>query len=241
MYPPIRQISDVTYEEVRDWFRLCNNPNDQELQSMEEIRMPDDLGERAYSQIQIRDTMLTGLVRHLTLIQNAINVGSGPVNEASVRMILDALLIHAHEIALSRRSPHGQHIAIQKEKMWGIKIGPTESDSGLLELRGRPAYACWYGSVEETELNIVIFEAKASGECGLAQCLAYMGMWFIILLQLVKSNLYPGIVHQKRKDAEKRDCTVYGVCYSHVLLAFLKIDNQSRLSSLRIVYLVSSG
>ena len=78
------------------------------------------------------------------------------------------------EIATSTRNRHAQNLHLHTERSCGVGVPRTPIDEAF-ELYSRPDYAFWYGGVEETELNVVVVEAKAEGESGLNQMFGLYG------------------------------------------------------------------
>jgi len=99
-------------------------------------------------------------------------------------------------------------------------------------LTGFADYSLWYDEPKTMGTNLVVVEAKRSGNAGSgeAQCLAYMGrlnsqegMKFDSVLSLIVL----AIVHDIRKLAHKRHKVIYGICTDGAQYQFLRIDNNS--------------
>lgn len=83
------------------------------------------------------------------------------LSEAAIRMILDPVISKAHEIAMRDQPHHSRFITLRTGGSYPFLLS-----------------ACWYGAVQETELSLVIFEAKSNQVTIVPErCLAYMGMW----------------------------------------------------------------
>ncbi|KAJ5096704.1 hypothetical protein N7456_007425 [Penicillium angulare] len=134
-------------------------------------------------------------------------------SESIIRLTIDMLLIYAHHIVVSDRPAVKQYLSVQTERKWAY--GPVDNSGKRIRLVGNPDYAVWYGQVEDIDVNVIVFEAKRRGNTslGLAQCLGYMG-----------------IVHQLRKEAGKRDCTIWGMVSDDWMFCALKINNNSEWS-----------
>lgn len=108
-----------------------------------------------------------------------------PINKASIRMILDPILIKARALAMKAKKPHGNKFTLQTETEWSVMVKTALVEGGAFVLKGNPDYACWYGPAEETEVNVVVVEAKSNNiTITPDQCLAYMGLWIVIPLLL---------------------------------------------------------
>ncbi|KAJ6007859.1 hypothetical protein N7540_011835 [Penicillium herquei] len=95
-----------------------------------------------------------------------------------------------HQITTSSpRANHANRVHMQLEKLWKVVI-PKSIHNKEFELHGRPDYAFWYGRIEETELNVVVVEAKHQDQPGLKQCLAYMGTYYPVLRTTGSSDEY---------------------------------------------------
>ncbi|KAJ6125720.1 hypothetical protein N7523_003340 [Penicillium sp. IBT 18751x] len=153
----------------------------------------------------------------------------GHSNEAIIRITLDALIVHALDTVSSSHSTSSRPLCLEAERQWGY--GPVERKKGRHRLVGKSDYAVWYGEIEETELKVVVVEAKKRDYVSpsLPQCLAYMGK-YLICSTMIEINLLPGIVHNLRKEAGKKDCSVYGVVSDDRHFCFLKINDNSKWS-----------
>ncbi|KAJ5903346.1 hypothetical protein N7504_005729 [Penicillium tannophilum] len=194
---PSKSATDTSQNEITRWFNLVPSV-DIELQMVTPI------------------PMTAALFEYLQDVYDALNMKSmlDPINEASIRMILDPILIKARALAMKAKKPHGNKFTLQTETEWSVMVKTALVEGGAFVLKGNPDYACWYGPAEETEVNVVVVEAKSNNiTITPDQCLAYMAM-----------------IHQMRKEARKQDCTVYGLQAHNTSFCFLKLDDQSRWS-----------
>ncbi|KAJ5889037.1 hypothetical protein N7495_009078 [Penicillium taxi] len=207
-----------TVDYVRDFITQDNKMAANKLKSVQFSKITLGETEKWLRLSHSIDDPELGNVGDLPMSQELVNVlrkidhvlsRSGP-SEANIRMSLNMLLIYAHDMAFSGflRSP----VSITTEKTWAY--GPILHSTEKIMICGKPDYVAWYGEKEEIAVNVLIVEAKTRGSAsnGFSQCLAYMG-----------------IVHNLRKEADKRDCTVYGTASDGEIIYFLKIDNNSQI------------
>ncbi|KAJ5979361.1 hypothetical protein N7501_002703 [Penicillium viridicatum] len=133
-----------------------------------------------------------------------------PTTEASIRWIVDALILNAYGIAGSN-IPHAQPVNVQAER--SFTYGPVELRGEKVNLSARPDYGVWYGVHEAICLNVLIVEGKTDIDSGVAQALGYMGC-----------------IHRERTRFPKRDSTVYGMASNGSAFWLLKIPNDSKWS-----------
>ena len=102
-----------------------------------------------------------------------------------------------------------------------------------MNLSARPDYGVWYGVHEAICLNVLIVEAKTDIDSGVAQALGYMGEYptISIMLYIRKLTRLKGCIHRERTRFPKRDSTVYGMASNGSAFWFLKISNDSKVSS----------
>ncbi|KAJ6152247.1 hypothetical protein N7497_006566 [Penicillium chrysogenum] len=184
-------ISSLSLEEAVKVLKLEHDDKESELKHISPVQLPPHL------------------VETLALIKRAS--GSSTPTEASIRWVIDALLLHAHSIA-SSHVPYAQPINVQTERLY--KHGPVRLNHRKVMLSARLDYGLWYGDNEAVCLNVLVVEAKKTDlEGGVAQALGYMGC-----------------IHRQRKKLTKRDCTVYGMASNGVGFSFLKISHDSKWS-----------
>ncbi|CAG8903136.1 unnamed protein product [Penicillium egyptiacum] len=142
---------------------------------------------KQYKAVQISSLSLKEVVKALNLkhdtkdgeLQHVPQVplppppSRSPSTEASIRWIIDTLLLNAHRIA-AYQLPHAQPSNVQTERSY--KYGPVSLKRERVMLSARPDYRIWYGEDEAVCLNVLIVEAKKTDiESGVAQALGYMG------------------------------------------------------------------
>ncbi|OQE11825.1 hypothetical protein PENVUL_c002G05482 [Penicillium vulpinum] len=188
---PTVPISSLSLKEIEKVLGLKFDRKDQELQHVPELQLPPNL------------------VRTLELIDRAS--GRSPQSEVSIRWVINALLLHAHEIATTDH-PNTQPLNIQMEKTY--THSPVTWKKTKVKLSVCPYYKIWCGEDgEDICLNVLIVKARNLDiESGVAQALGSMGC-----------------IHRKRKIA-KRDATVYGMASNGTSFSFLKISNDSKWS-----------
>ncbi|CAG8013712.1 unnamed protein product [Penicillium nalgiovense] len=163
-------ISSLSLKEVVKVLKLKLDDKDSEFKHVSPVQLP------------------PVLVETLALIESASS--RSPSTKASIRWVINALLLNTHRIA--SHVPYAQPIHIQTERPY--KYGPVRLKREKV-MSARPDYGIWYGDNETVYLNVLIVEAKKTDhESGVAQALGYMGC-----------------IHRERKKLPKRDCTVYGM------------------------------
>ncbi|OQE95623.1 hypothetical protein PENNAL_c0002G09025 [Penicillium nalgiovense] len=146
-------ISSLSLKEVVKVLKLKLDDKDSEFKHVSPVQLPPIL------------------VGTLALIESASS--RSPSTEASIRWVINALLLNAHRIA-SSHVPYAQPINIQTERPY--KHGPVCLKREKVILSARPDYGIWYGDNETVYLNVLVVEAKKTDhESGVAQALGYMG------------------------------------------------------------------
>lgn len=100
-----------------------------------------------------------------------------PQNETVVRARINLLLIEVLWQMNQERLESAQMMNLQMENQRSFTYEPIIYNGKPHRIEGRPDYSLWYGSIEETSCNLVIFETKAPDGAtqGKAQTIAYMG------------------------------------------------------------------
>ncbi|KAL2851633.1 hypothetical protein BJY01DRAFT_244966 [Aspergillus pseudoustus] len=204
---PSQAVTDMFDRNVEDWFdlRFGENKGDAfHLKSSERRRVPD------YLRSALRDYDLA--------------FGDVPMNEAIVRVRLNVILLTT--LAVKKREEFGQY---GREKQPNKRTSTDTADSykslhWALEthvsynvtyknkttlVRGRMDYALWYGNRDEAETNMVVVEAKRKGSYGegLHQALAYIG-----------------IIRSARKEAGRKNTTIWGIATDSWSWTFIRVD-----------------
>ncbi|CAG7972631.1 unnamed protein product [Penicillium salamii] len=182
-------VTGLSLKDVQKMFSL-RQILDVEFDTVEPVQLPHDLK------------------LYLQWTDEAHRENSG--NEASIRLKLNLLLVRAHQLVTSSLPKSPRPINIQMEKTWAYR--PVQWKGKTHAILGRPDYAIWYGEEEDTDLNVVIIEAKrpSSSSLGIPQALAYMAC-----------------IHRQRKDLGKADTTVYSIATDIETFHLLKLDNEA--------------
>ncbi|KAJ5173439.1 hypothetical protein N7492_006032 [Penicillium capsulatum] len=205
---PALAVSSPDRHRIESILRLQRTADDPDLRNVPPMHLP------------------TGL-RDVLRVINA-TVDQTDASEANIRISLNMLLIYAQYHVRLESTPSGRSLHLKPESTWSY--GPAKDRGTKCNLSGKPDYAIWYGEVEGTAVNVVVVEAKKSGDSsrGVAQCLGYMGEFEIAYVLWLKSNSLEGMVHRLRKDEHRQDCTVYGMSADDENFWFLKINSNSQ-------------
>ncbi|KAI9675495.1 MAG: hypothetical protein M1829_003299 [Trizodia sp. TS-e1964] len=95
---------------------------------------------------------------------------------------------------------------------------PSSYNNEIRELNGIVDYSISYNNGNLQESNLVVIEAKRDDA---------------ISIGTKKLAAYMGIIHKRRKDANKMNAVVYGILTSHSFWAFYRIDNNGNLNRSR--------
>ncbi|PWY72058.1 hypothetical protein BO83DRAFT_437967 [Aspergillus eucalypticola CBS 122712] len=153
-------------------------------------------------------------------------VGRSFGNEALIRTRLDAIFLTtlaakkrlefnqpSHRSSTSSQGSY-KSVHIQFEKTFKLE---WVYDKAECLLQGRTDYSFWHKDANLAETNTIIVEAKAVGKMDWHQALAYMSM-----------------IHHARRRAGRPDVTVYGIATDSFDWTFIKIDQNSVFSSVKL-------
>ncbi|KAL8703093.1 MAG: hypothetical protein Q9201_003730 [Fulgogasparrea decipioides] len=166
------------------------------------------------------------LTENISRIQ-AVTSPKHQANEAFSRTIMDQILLSAiyeenqSQAESQQSSQHEDAAVLELHHETLLQMHVAYSGETRL-LNGYADYTVWYDSAGKGSLatNLIIVEAKkleGTDTC-LGQLIAYMG-----------------VIHAVRKDDKKHNPTVYGVASGGLMFRFLRIDNDSNLSSSRLL------
>ncbi|OJJ42557.1 hypothetical protein ASPZODRAFT_20327 [Penicilliopsis zonata CBS 506.65] len=149
------------------------------------------------------------------LHQVADVLGRDPENEAASRLRLNAILIDCVNEEQLYAQSHAQHdrksVSLSLETSLALEVRHKGEKRSL---NGQADFTVWYDD-SGMSTHLVVIEAKKAGTSsdGVTQCLGYMAM-----------------VHQIRKDFEKKNAVVFGCSSDGYEFTVLRIDNESRVS-----------